>query len=176
MLRRMKMRRLSISATDGFIGHVRIITSMMKHGSFVSGGRDRSVAFRPKSADSLMAINQPNGPNESFPSRSLRASKDSPNIDTDKPVSRQHEALHLEYYRYPYYGVAPGVGPAAYQTLCSPRRLWLVCRTYRGAQIRVIDGIRAAQNEDPHLRSGNTLCGITFMQRWDMARARNPYR
>ena len=29
--------------------------------------------------------------------------EDSPPIDTHQPVSRQHEALHLEYYGYPYY-------------------------------------------------------------------------
>jgi hypothetical protein len=27
----------------------------------------------------------------------------SPDIDTDRSVSRQHEALYLDYYSYPYY-------------------------------------------------------------------------
>lgn len=29
--------------------------------------------------------------------------KRSPNIDTDKPVSRQHERDYYRYYHYPYY-------------------------------------------------------------------------
>jgi hypothetical protein len=29
--------------------------------------------------------------------------KNSPSIDTDKPVSRQHETEHLDYFGYPYY-------------------------------------------------------------------------
>ena len=42
--------------------------------------------------------------------------KNSPNIDTDKPVSRQHEADHLDYFGYPYYWGATdifGVFPQA---------------------------------------------------------------
>ena len=41
--------------------------------------------------------------------------KDSPNIDTDKPVSRQHEAEYLGYYGYPTYWAGAylwGVGAA----------------------------------------------------------------
>jgi hypothetical protein len=33
--------------------------------------------------------------------------EDSPPIDTHKPVSRQHEAMHLGYYGYPYYWAGP---------------------------------------------------------------------
>ena len=33
--------------------------------------------------------------------------EDSPPIDTHKPVSRQHEALHLGYYGYPFYWAGP---------------------------------------------------------------------
>ena len=44
--------------------------------------------------------------------------KDSPGLDTDKPVSRQHERDYYQYYGYPYYwghtgiwgmGATPGV-------------------------------------------------------------------
>ena len=31
----------------------------------------------------------------------------SPSIDTDKPVSRQHEAYYHDYYGYPYYWTGP---------------------------------------------------------------------
>lgn len=41
--------------------------------------------------------------------------QDSPDIDTHKPVSRQHEALYLGYYRYPYYWGGPYLwGPWLY--------------------------------------------------------------
>src|SRR5208283_332533 len=41
--------------------------------------------------------------------------EDSPSIDTHKPVSRQHEALYLGYYGYPYYWGGPNLwGLASY--------------------------------------------------------------
>lgn len=33
--------------------------------------------------------------------------KNSPDIDTDKPVSRQHERAYFDYYGYPYYWAGP---------------------------------------------------------------------
>ena len=40
---------------------------------------------------------------------------DSPDVDTQKPVSRQHEADYLQYYGYPFYWEGPYLwGPAAY--------------------------------------------------------------
>ncbi|MGA9058720.1 MAG: PRC-barrel domain-containing protein, partial [Terriglobia bacterium] len=35
--------------------------------------------------------------------------EDSPLIDTHKPVSRQHEAVYLGYYGYPYYWGGPNL-------------------------------------------------------------------
>ena len=44
-----------------------------------------------------------------------RQVENSPNIDTNKPVSRQHEATYLGYYGYPYYWSGPSLwGPALY--------------------------------------------------------------
>jgi hypothetical protein len=41
--------------------------------------------------------------------------RNSPNIDTDKPVSRQHEIAYSGYYGYPYYWAGPCMwGPASY--------------------------------------------------------------
>ena len=45
--------------------------------------------------------------------------EESPSIDTDKPVSRQHEAYYHDYYGYPYYWSGP--------------YLWGAC-TIRGSQ------------------------------------------
>ena len=42
----------------------------------------------------------------------------SPGIDTDKPVSRQHETSYFDYYGYPYYWVGDYLwGPIAYPHL-----------------------------------------------------------
>jgi uncharacterized protein YrrD len=48
--------------------------------------------------------------------------KDSPDIDTQKPVSRQHETAFMEYYGYPYYWGGPYLwGDAAFPaTLARP--------------------------------------------------------
>src|SRR5208282_6850957 len=41
--------------------------------------------------------------------------ENSPAIDTHKPVSRQHEAVYLGYYGYPYYWGGPNLwGLASY--------------------------------------------------------------
>lgn len=39
--------------------------------------------------------------------------KNSPGVDTERPVSRQHEIAYSDYYRYPYYWAGPGVWGAA---------------------------------------------------------------
>jgi len=48
--------------------------------------------------------------------------KDSPDIDTQKPVSRQHETAFMDYYGYPYYWGGPYLwGDAAFPaTLAMP--------------------------------------------------------
>ncbi|HEX5085122.1 MAG TPA: PRC-barrel domain-containing protein [Blastocatellia bacterium] len=48
--------------------------------------------------------------------------KDSPDIDTQKPVSRQHETAFMDYYGYPYYWGGPYLwGDAAFPaTLTMP--------------------------------------------------------
>ena len=44
--------------------------------------------------------------------------EESPSIDTDKPVSRQHEAYYHDYYGYPYYWSGPYLwGPLYYPQL-----------------------------------------------------------
>ncbi len=39
----------------------------------------------------------------------LEQVKASPPIDTDKPVSRQHEEQYFDYYGYPYYWTDPSL-------------------------------------------------------------------
>jgi hypothetical protein len=73
----------------------------------------------------------------------------SPGIDTDKPVSRQHEASYFDYYGYPYYWVGPDLwGPMAYPRLS-------------GAVQRRNEEANAKREEayDSHLRSANIVTG-----------------
>jgi len=75
--------------------------------------------------------------------------EESPSIDTDKPVSRQHEASYLDYYGYPYYWGGPYLwGPMTY-----PR--------FSGAAQRRNEEARAEREEanDLHLLSRGTLWG-----------------
>lgn len=75
--------------------------------------------------------------------------KNSPDINTDKPVSRQHEASHLSYYGYPPYwgGIGlwgDGMSPELYVE-----------------NLRVMAAAEEAEHcdDDPHLRSCNAVIG-----------------
>jgi len=95
----------SIGAIDGPIGQVKdfyfddeawvIRYLVVETGTWLSS---RKVLIPP------VAVGESN-----WPARLLSVSitrqqvKDSPDIDTDKPVTRQHEATYLEHYDYPCY-------------------------------------------------------------------------
>ena len=74
--------------------------------------------------------------------------KNSPNIDTDKPVSRQHEIAYSGYYGYPYYWGGPFLwGPAYYPggVKAAPKDT-------------LADRIRG-ESTDSHLRSTKAVTG-----------------
>jgi hypothetical protein len=75
----------------------------------------------------------------------------SPNIDTHKPVSRQHEAAYLGYYGYPYYWSGPSLwGPSLYpEGLAFP--------TTAAAEV-MADSI-TRESKDSHLRSTEAVTG-----------------
>jgi hypothetical protein len=75
--------------------------------------------------------------------------EESPGIDIDEPVFRQHEALYLDYYDYPYYWGGPYLwGPVPYPLLSDTEQ-------------RKEDNARAKREEtyDLHLRSANRVTG-----------------
>ena len=75
--------------------------------------------------------------------------EESPSIDTDKPVSRQHETEYLSYYRIqPYWLASGGLGFA--EGLYDPRLL---------APLATSDTPRKKKNGDPHLRSSREVTG-----------------
>jgi uncharacterized protein YrrD len=81
--------------------------------------------------------------------------KNSPEIDTDKPVSRQHETDFYNYYGYPYYWAGPMVwGYTAYPTMVADRPAEY--STAVSASERAKDQER---HDDPHLRSSKEVTG-----------------
>ena len=161
MLRNMNdLEGYAIRATDGAIGHVNdfyfddkawgIRYLVVDTGSWLSS---RKVLISP------IAIGQPDWTAKVLPvSIAKEQVKNSPEIDTDKPVSRQHEIRHLGYYGYPFYWGGAGLwGGGAYPTLLMPGYPGLV-PTPRAAHSETEKSfVRAEaarhQNDDPHLRS-----------------------
>lgn len=80
--------------------------------------------------------------------------KNSPDIDTAKPVSRQYEEEFNTYYGYPYYWAGPHRGSAVYPGVVERKPLdpaeKLAIRERLG---------RERAHADPHLRSGNEVIG-----------------
>jgi hypothetical protein len=75
--------------------------------------------------------------------------ENSPDIDTHKPVSRQHEIAYYDYYGYPYYWHGPDLwGPVPYPGYMVPPR------TETGTVASEIEaGKERQKDEDQHLRS-----------------------
>lgn len=81
--------------------------------------------------------------------------RSAPDIDTAKPVSRQHEASLLNYYGYPYYWAGPFTwGATAYPMLAVPP-----LETDRALQGATRRSLRDAEHGDPHLRSADAVTG-----------------
>lgn len=82
---------------------------------------------------------------------SMKQVENSPDINTHKPVSRQHEAAYLGYYGYPFYWGGPSLwGPSLYPTgLPVPTPVLA-----DGAAARI-----AAESTDSHLRSTEAVTG-----------------
>ncbi|MGB8010199.1 MAG: PRC-barrel domain-containing protein [Terriglobales bacterium] len=77
--------------------------------------------------------------------------ENSPNIDTYKPVSRQHEAVYMGYYGYPYYWGGPRMwGPASY-----PSGLPVPALVFNEARADRIQ----KESMDSHLRSNEAVTG-----------------
>jgi hypothetical protein len=112
MLRSLKdLERYKVTATDGDVGTVvnflfdderwTIRYLVTETGGFFGGRRVLISPISFRQAD--------------FPTRSFYLAltkdkvKNSPGVDTDKPVSRQHERDYHRYYGYPYYWGSSGL-------------------------------------------------------------------
>jgi len=148
MLRSMKdMEDYTIGATDGIIGRVRdfyfddedwVIRYLVVETG--DGAPQRKVLISP------IGIGQPNWTEKILPVALTRAQvQGSPDIDTNKPVSRQHEMGYLGYFGYGAYWGGGGLwGAGIYPDV-------LQAGLQDGAQSA------AAQHDDVHLRSGNAI-------------------
>jgi sporulation protein YlmC with PRC-barrel domain len=143
---------LHIKASDGTIGKIKdvyfddrswaIRYLVVEPGAFFAVGR---VLISPISVssidwdDSLVHVKL-----------TMQQVKVSPPIDTDKPVSRQHEEPFFDYYGYPYYWTDPS--------------LWLKANypidpAGSAPAARNMQGIHGAATLDPRLRSADEVAG-----------------
>jgi hypothetical protein len=166
MLRNMKdLENNAIIATDGEIGHVKdfyfdddawvVRYFVVEAGTWLSS---RKVLISP------IAVGQPDWLGRKLPVSITQAQvRNSPDIDTDKPVSRQNEEQLLGYYDHPYYwggvglwgeglypyAMAPGFAGHAMDHVEREREMEAYLRAERARH----------RNDDPHLRSCNEVTG-----------------
>jgi uncharacterized protein YrrD len=161
MLRSMQdLEDYTIGATDGDIGEVKdfyfddeawvIRYLIVDTGSWLSS---RKVLISP------LSIQHPDWASHRLLVTVNREHvKNSPDIDTDKPVSRQHEMQYLTYYGYPYYWGGADIWTAGIY----PGGDGL---TLGGAEDKQASEERAKaerlqhQDDDPHLRSCKAIIG-----------------
>ena len=166
MLRSMKdVEDYAVGATDGNIGHVKgfyfdddswvIRYLVVDTGSWLSR---RKVLISP------VSIRHPDWAGKTLPvSISKEQVRNSPDIDTHKPVSRQNEMLFMGYYGYPNYWGGGGMwGDGLYPYEMVPG--------YAGMRVDHVEHERQEEenlqierslhrNDDPHLRSCQEVVG-----------------
>jgi uncharacterized protein YrrD len=167
MLRSTKdLEGYAIRATDGIVGHVKdfyfddkawvIRYLVVDTGHWLS---QREVLISP------ISLEQPNWAERVLPvSITKEQVKNSPDVDTQKPVSRQYEMSYFGYYGYPFYWIGPGPwGDEAFPSMliagyADPEA------TRRAVQAEAEDAYARAETEqhrdgDPHLRSCKAVTG-----------------
>jgi hypothetical protein len=168
MLRSMKgLKGYAIRAIDGMIGHVQdfyfddeswvIRYFVVDTGSWLSG---RKVLISP------IAIGHPNWSDRALSVSLTKAQvEDSPDIDTELPVSRQHEIRHLRHYGYPYYwggtGLWGGVDDPSMMLMTGYDGFVPTPQAPPTEAEEDYASVEAArhQNDDPHLRSCKVITG-----------------
>jgi hypothetical protein len=126
MLRTLEdLMRARIGAVDGTIGHIKDAYFEDQNWTVRYLVADTARWLSRKVLISPFAVEAAHWDEARIDVRMTREQvKNSPDIDTDKPVSRQHEMLHLNYYGFPYYWGGPMLwGPTAYPGIaetCAP--------------------------------------------------------
>ena len=154
---------LAVEATDGPIGHVKdfyfddqawtIRFLVVETGAWLES---RKVLISP------VAIGEPDWVRRTLPLSVTREQvRKSPDVDSQKPVSRQHEVENYAYYGFPYYWGGLGIWGDS-------MRPEMMLEAYRGdpsssaAQRKATLAETQAQihqqrGDDPHLRSTCTM-------------------
>ena len=166
MLRNTKdLRNFAIRATDGEVGHVKdmyfdddawvLRYFVVETGTWLSS---RKVLVSP------IAVQEPDWLGKTLPvSLSTEQIANSPNIDADKPVSRQNEEQYFGYYGYPYYWGGQGLwGEGMYPfsvlpNYISTRADWV--ERQRDDEAALSAERARHRNDDPHLHSCDDVAG-----------------
>lgn len=149
-----ELKSYAIGATDGEVGKVVDIYFddhswvvrylVVDAGSWLVG---RKVLISP------YAVQRADWDDKRLPvSLTQQQVKNSPDIDTDVPVSRQHEMAYADYYSYPYYWGTTGFwGEGLYYPMEPVRS--------EAAELHARAERARQQSDDPHLRSCNSVVG-----------------
>ncbi|MEO7940796.1 MAG: PRC-barrel domain-containing protein [Burkholderiaceae bacterium] len=166
MLRSAKeMEGYTVGATDGVIGDVKdfylddekwvIRYLVVDTGGWLSS---RKVLISP------IAVGTPNWQQKLLPALITKDQvRNSPEIDTETPVSRQHEMAYAGYYGFPYYWDGGGYwGSDVYPHMLMPG-YGQASGARTGANQRTAEIARRESErhapDDPHLRSCNAIIG-----------------
>ena len=159
------LEHYAIHAADGFIGHVRDVyfdddSWVVRYLVVDTGGwlPGRKVLISPISVtgtnaeDRVLTI-----------SLTREQLKDGPDIDTDKPISRQHERSLLGYYGYPYYWGTGGLwGTGSFPALllnASERGTAIPAHREDVARVLEMGEAGSDPHADTHLRSCSAVSG-----------------
>jgi hypothetical protein len=148
-----ELNGIGIAATDGEIGSVKdfyfddltwtIRYLVVDTGSWLPG---RQVLISP------MSVTAPPTADRLPVGLTKQAIENSPSIDTDRPVDRQHEVALSSYYRYPYYWE----GPYRWGAIASPDAAVMSPLPEPVAQELEA---REREGADQHLRSARDVSG-----------------
>jgi hypothetical protein len=167
MLRSLQtLQNYTMGASDGDIGHVTdlyfddqawvVRYLVVQTGPWLT---DRKVLISP------FSVGVPDAAHERLPVRISREQvKNSPDIDTEQPVSRQHETQYSDYYGYPYYWGGDGMWGDGlyYPAMMVPRLAGSPKAQAVEAEVAAVYARAEAerlQDADPHLRSCTAVVG-----------------
>lgn len=163
MLRNAKtLERHELLARDGTIGHVKDLYFDDQQWSVryfvVDAGSwllSRHVLISP------LAVGLPDWEKKVLPvSLTKEQVKNSPGIDTEKPVSRQHETTLSDYYGWPYYWADPVYTALAFAgPMGAMPSAAAVSTDVERAMALDAEAAVGHEQHDPHLRSVNALLG-----------------
>jgi hypothetical protein len=165
MLRNTKdLENFAIRATDGEIGKIKdmyfdddawvLRYFIVETGSWLSS---RKVLISP------VSVREPDWSGKTLPAAISKSQvSKSPDIDTDKPVSRQNEEQYFGYYGYPYYWAGMGIWgdglyPYGVPPYISNGPGW--AERQREDETALAAERSRHRNDDPHLRSCEAVSG-----------------